>query len=125
MRGKSSRFALAAGLAGAAIAAVFAIAPAGAQAPDGAQIFATAGCSACHGANGEGGVGPAFANNADLADAAAVLRQIIRGGGIMPPFGTLTDDQIAAVANHIRNSFGNTNATMITAADVVTARAAP
>lgn len=114
---------MAAGLAGATAVAAFVISPAGAQAPDGAQVFATAGCSGCHGANGEGGIGPALAGNADLANAAAVLAQIIHGGGGMPPFGQLPDDQIAAVANYIRTAWGNT--TDITVEAVVAARAAP
>src|SRR5688500_543925 len=67
------RLAIAAALAGATAVAAFVISPAGAQAPDGAQVYATAGCSGCHGANGEGGIGPALAGNADLANAAAVL----------------------------------------------------
>ncbi|MGD9739212.1 MAG: cytochrome c [Bauldia sp.] len=96
-----------------------------ADAPDGAAVY-TANCAGCHGANGEGGVGPALAGNAALADNALVINQILHGGEIMPPFmDTLTDDEIAAVANHIRSSWGNTNATPITVEEVATARAAP
>jgi mono/diheme cytochrome c family protein len=107
-------------------AGVMAVTNARAQAVDGAQVFATVGCSACHGANGEGGIGPALAGNADLANAALVINQVLVGGGIMPPFGAqLTDDQIAAVANYVRTSWGNTAEVMVQAADVAAARAAP
>ena len=120
----SRRLAMAAVLAGATAVAAFVIPPAGAQAPEeGALVYANAGCSGCHGANGEGGIGPALAGNTDLANGAAVLAQIIHGGGGMPPFGHLPDEQIAAVANHIRTSWGNT--TMITVEAVAAARAAP
>lgn len=96
-----------------------------AEAADGAAVY-TANCAACHGANGEGGVGPALAGNANLTDNTLVINQILHGGAIMPPFmDTLTDDEIAAVANHIRSSWGNTNDTPITVEEVATARAAP
>lgn len=65
-------------------------------------------CSACHGSNGEGGVGPAHAGNENLADTEHVLVTIHEGLGFMPPFAsTLNDEQIAAVATYIRNSWGN------------------
>lgn len=65
-------------------------------------------CQACHGARGEGAVGPAFAGNANLEDASYVAATIIHGREAMPPFGEQLDDaQIAAVATFIRNSWGN------------------
>lgn len=65
-------------------------------------------CSACHGANGQGGVGPAHAGNQNLADTQHVLHTIHEGKGFMPPFAkTLNDEQIAAVATYIRNAWGN------------------
>ncbi len=65
-------------------------------------------CSACHGSNGQGGVGPAHAGNQNLADTQHVLTIIHEGSGFMPQFaGTLKDAQIAAVATYIRNSWGN------------------
>ena len=106
-------------------AGVMAVTNARAQAVDGAEVFATVGCSACHGANGEGGIGPALAGNADLANAALVINQILVGGGVMPPFAQLTDDQIAAVANYVRTSWGNQAEVMVQAADVAAVRAAP
>lgn len=65
-------------------------------------------CQACHGPAGEGSVGPAFAGNADLADAGLVVQTILFGREMMPPFGEQFDDEeIAAVATFIRNSWGN------------------
>ena len=94
-----------------------------AQTVDGAQIYVSAGCVGCHGANGEGGVGPALAGNANVDDATDVLNRIIHGGGIMPAFGDqLSDEEIAAVATYIRNSWGNET---IDAAQVPDARANP
>ena len=65
-------------------------------------------CVGCHGPSGEGTVGPALAGNVSLQEARHVLRQIIHGGGAMPAFGSqLTDEQVAAVATFIRNSWEN------------------
>ncbi len=87
-----------------------AISAARAQEPTGEQIFTTAGCAACHGAAGEGGIGPALAGNADLADADAVVRRILTGAPPMPAFAaTLSDIEIALVATYIRGSWGNTH----------------
>lgn len=121
--------------AGAGIAVVLAglalgLMPARAQAPaapaapvDGAEVFTTAGCSGCHGPNGEGGVGPQLANNPDLATSALVVNQILFGGEIMPAFGPmLTDEQIVAVANYVRSSWGNTNDTPTTLEEVTRTR---
>lgn len=95
--------ALRAGLAGVVLALA---GLAGAQA-DGAQVYQQ-NCVSCHGAQGGGGVGPALAGNASLQDGQAVLEQIRHGGGGMPAFGEiLSDEEIVAVANHIRTGFGN------------------
>lgn len=97
-----------------------------AQAPaavDGAEVFAT-NCAGCHGAEGQGGFGPALAANPDLLDNALVINQVLNGGEMMPALGaTLTDEQIVAVLNHIRSSWGNTNATPIEITEVTTTRA--
>jgi mono/diheme cytochrome c family protein len=93
------------------------------NAVDGAMVFQNSGCGGCHGANGEGGIGPALAGNANLADAHAVVDQILHGGGGMPPFAQLTDEEIAAVAEFIRSSWGNAFA--VTPAVVAERRAVP
>jgi mono/diheme cytochrome c family protein len=65
-------------------------------------------CFVCHGQEGFGGIGPAFRNNPFLKLTDYVAVQIIIGRGVMPPFGDkLDNDQIAAVATYIRNSWGN------------------
>ncbi|MGF6604045.1 mono/diheme cytochrome c family protein [Paraburkholderia sp. GAS448] len=100
-------------------AAASAAAPAAA---DGAQIFAGR-CASCHQATGAGlpGVFPPLAGsewvNGDAKTVARILLLGINGtigvagsafNGTMPAFGTtLSDAEIAAVASHVRASFGN------------------
>lgn len=87
--------------------------------PDGAEVYMTAGCAACHGPNGEGGVGPQLAGDAALGDADFVINQVLNGGEVMPPVGLgLTDAQVAAVVNYIRSSWGNTAEAPVTAEQV-------
>ena len=65
-------------------------------------------CARCHGDEGGGDVGPAFAGNSSLQNANYVVETIATGTGVMPAFGgSLSDEQIAGVATFIRNSFGN------------------
>lgn len=76
---------------------------------EGQQVF-TANCAVCHGAEGQGQVGPAFVNNSNLGNTKTLIDTIL--GGIpdhgMPAWqDTLSDEQIAAVATFIRNSWGN------------------
>lgn len=72
------------------------------------QTIYTERCAGCHGARGEGGAGVRHAGNEDLADTQLVLTFIHKGRGFMPAFaGTLDDEEIAAVATYIRNSWGN------------------
>lgn len=72
----------------------------------GAQLYGQ-NCAGCHGGAGEGGFGPALAGNKDLADADAVVEQILGGGGGMPAFDQLSEQEVAAVTSHIRSSWGN------------------
>ncbi len=73
----------------------------------GAKVFAQS-CSGCHGANGQGSVGPRLAGNDDLSDRGFVERRVREGGGIMPAFGgRLSDDQVASVVAFVRSSWGN------------------
>ncbi|HEX7005278.1 MAG TPA: PQQ-dependent dehydrogenase, methanol/ethanol family [Trueperaceae bacterium] len=65
-------------------------------------------CARCHGDEGGGDVGPAFAGNQALQNTSYVVQTITNGRGAMPAFGAvLSDEQIAGVATFIRNSFGN------------------
>jgi cbb3-type cytochrome c oxidase subunit III len=77
--------------------------------PVGASIYAT-NCSACHGANGAGGVGPALAGNphVNIDDPARMLTTIVQGRNTMPSWrGQLSAGDIAAVATYVRSSWGN------------------
>lgn len=74
----------------------------------GAEIYKQSGCVVCHGGFGTGGFGPKLAGDPLLVIEPFVTAQIILGRGQMPPFGDkLSDEQIAAVAQYIRNSWGN------------------
>lgn len=73
-------------------------------------FFTTAGCAGCHGNEGQGGFGPEFAGNEYLDGVGGLIGMIL--GGFeehgMPAFAdTLTDEEVAAVATFVRNSFGN------------------
>jgi mono/diheme cytochrome c family protein len=88
----------------------------------GAAVYARA-CIACHQANGEGAprIYPPLPGNANLqsADASSTIQIILEGAqtvttprapntGSMPAYAEqLSDQQIADVANYIRNSWGN------------------
>jgi mono/diheme cytochrome c family protein len=94
-------------------------------------------CIACHEADGSGAprIYPPLPGNANLqsADPASTLRIILDGAqtmttprapntGSMPAYAKdLSDQQIADVANYIRNSWGN-SAPLVTAAQVAKAR---
>lgn len=73
----------------------------------GAKVFADV-CSSCHGANGNGGLGPRFVGNERLTDTHRIARMVINGSGYMPPVGRqMSDEDLAAVFTFIRNSWGN------------------
>lgn len=94
-------------------------------------------CIACHGADGSGAprIYPPLPGNANLqsADPASTLRIILDGAqtvttprapnaGSMPGYAKqLSDQEIAAVTNYIRNSWGNA-APLVTPAEVRKAR---
>ena len=86
---------------------------------DGEDVFAT-NCVVCHADDGHGD-GPAFGGNPLLASVSQIMDQLLLGGAYMPPFDGMTDDDIAAVATFIRNSFGNSFG-MVTADQVATYR---
>jgi mono/diheme cytochrome c family protein len=79
-----------------------------AAAPDGKQIFTSAGCAGCHtlkAAGATGTVGP----NLDVVKPteARVVHQVNVGGGAMPAFkGQLTPAEITAVAKFVSSSAG-------------------
>jgi mono/diheme cytochrome c family protein len=96
---------------------------------DGATLYAE-NCARCHGAKGEGVAGnfPNLAGNAAITNAPADnLEAMILGGfqawhageAFMPEFGQrLGDDQIAAIANYVRTTWGNYGKADATAAQV-------
>ncbi len=72
----------------------------------GEEIFQQ--CAACHGNEGQGGIGPALAGNQNLESADYHISRILNGGAGMPAFrDQLSDAQIAAVATYERTSWGN------------------
>jgi len=72
------------------------------------RIYVDQGCAVCHGLIGRGGVGPDFVGNHFLVLGDYVAAQILLGRGQMPPFDDkLSDEQIAAVASYVRQSWGN------------------
>jgi mono/diheme cytochrome c family protein len=93
----------------------------GAAAVDGAKVYAEQ-CAACHQPNGQGVAGqfPPLAGNRDLfLDKTYALRVVLFGieGAIsvgdhtyeaaMPPFGHLSDAEVAAVVSYVRGAWGN------------------
>ncbi|GAA5084342.1 MULTISPECIES: c-type cytochrome [Paenalcaligenes] len=83
----------------------------GIEAKTGKEIYQTV-CISCHMAEGKGAKGagqfPAFANNMRLMAAEYPAYIVLYGQKGMPGFGNyLDDDQIAAIVNYIRTSFGN------------------
>ena len=79
-------------------------------------------CMACHGANGEGGLGKAIAGSAiALGDVSTHLEIGINGvpGTAMQAFGgQLNDVDMAAVITYQRNAFGNNMGDMVQPIDV-------
>jgi mono/diheme cytochrome c family protein len=77
----------------------------GGEDADGAAVFASAGCGGCHTfgpANSKGNVGPKL-DGIDLSKD-EIEQQVRNGGGGMPPFGdSLSDAEIAAVADYVEN----------------------
>ena len=82
-----------------------------------------ASCLACHGVNGEGGLGNAIAGSAiALGGLDSHLNVIVNGvaGTSMQAFGAqLSDVDVAAVTTYQRNAFGNNTGDVVQASDVV------
>jgi mono/diheme cytochrome c family protein len=79
-----------------------------AKGPDGAKVFASAGCVSCHtlaAAHASGNVGPNLDDLKPSFD--AVKTQVTNGGGGMPSFsGDLSPAEIDAVARYVSSSAG-------------------
>lgn len=68
----------------------------------GAALYATH-CTACHGAD-RAGVPPTFPALTDVAkrlDAAQIKDRIRKGGGLMPPFSQLSQQDIDNIASYL------------------------
>lgn len=75
----------------------------------GAELYSQF-CSRCHAADLSGGIGPALGAGSELVDRpdSYVSAVLANGRGSMPAFGnTLTDQQIARVAQFIRTEQGS------------------
>ena len=78
---------------------------------EGASVYRNR-CARCHGRDGQGqwyghDAAPRLDGNFARLSVRRIVVQVIQGGSYMPPFASLTDREIAAVATYIRNSFGN------------------
>jgi mono/diheme cytochrome c family protein len=75
-------------------------------------------CQGCHMPDAKGAIGagayPALAGNANLENPLYPVLIILRGLKSMPSFPDLTDEQIVAVTNYIRTSYGNNFANPVT-----------
>lgn len=84
-------------------------------------------CQACHMSTGEGALGagryPPLARNEKLASGGYVVHVVLNGQKAMPPFArSMSDEQVAAVANYVRRHFGNDYPESVSADDVKNAR---
>ncbi|MBB6017390.1 c-type cytochrome [Deinococcus radiopugnans] len=86
----------------------------------GKELYTSQGCVGCHGAEGQGGVGPALAGDGKiLKDPVYVHSILVNGKGAMPAFGEkLKENEIYAVANYVLNSWGNKEDELLTPATV-------
>lgn len=84
-------------------------------------------CQGCHMADAKGAQGagayPGLASNRKLQTSLFPVLIILRGQKAMPPFSSLSDEQVAEVTNYIRNNFGNNFTTPVTAEQVKGMRA--
>ena len=64
-------------------------------------------CSACHGLQGKGAVGPDLAGNSSLKSAQYVVTTLLHGREVMPAFSLYPDRDLAAISSYIRSSWGN------------------
>ena len=90
-------------LLGLAVLSCAADAQAGSKA-EGARLFASSGCTHCHGAMGEGtDSGPSLRDVRHKLKAAEIQQQIVNGGGAMPAFGAALDpEQVKALVAMLR-----------------------
>lgn len=75
---------------------------------EGQQAYAS-NCAVCHGEEGQGKIGPRLASNSNVGRTQFLVQRIIQGFPEhgMPPFGHLSDRQIAAISTYVRQSWDN------------------
>lgn len=87
----------------------------------GKQVYDTK-CAACHGGNGEGGVGKAIAGSpyasGDIADHIKVIADGVPGTAMQAFGAQINDLEMAAVVTYQRNAFGNNMGDIVQAIDV-------
>ncbi len=84
----------------------------------GKTVFA-GNCAGCHGAEGQGGVGPKLAGDGKLVkDPVYVHTMIVKGKGGMPAQSQLKENEVYAVANYVLHSWGNNIEEPLTPAQV-------
>ena len=85
----------------------------------GQSVYAS-NCGGCHGADGEGGVGPALKASAVVTgDIKAQANFMLAGKGMMPAFGKmLSATDFAAVVTYTRNGLGNALGDAIQASEI-------
>lgn len=68
----------------------------------GAKLY-SANCTACHGADRAGmpGAFPALTDVSKRLDAAQIKDKIRKGGGLMPPFSQLSQQEIDDIASYL------------------------
>ena len=69
----------------------------------GASVY-SGNCAACHGADGEGGTGPAMSDAASGSDE-EIVETVLNGEGSMPSFSSLEDQEIADLLAYINATF--------------------
>ena len=91
----------------------------------GEKVYGTV-CVACHGAQGQGGVGKKLDGSPVVTDAdkGKQVGVVLNGqnNGAMPPQRQLSDTDIAAVITYTKNSWSNKTGQVVQPADVVAAR---
>ena len=79
-------------------------------------------CLACHGAQGQGGIGNAIAGSAvvmgDLSNHMAVVTKGVSGTAMQAFGGQLNDVEMAAVLTYQRNAFGNNTGDVVQPGDI-------
>lgn len=73
-------------------------------APHGAVVY-SANCAACHGASGQGGIGPALKGESARKDAGAVAAFVKNPPSVMPRLypGILSENDVSAVAAYVES----------------------